>query len=185
MATLSENTVFESLFQSALEDYEKQTGINLAGHPLAVQLDGCDTVDSINEVLQEQARSFREFRGSDNKIMKSLRRAVQVLHKLSGTAVFGEAIGLVRRIGQFLCISFCLMTLPQPGSLVKSIHTGIGTLLAVSFSLFLQANLCDIQVYRRLKTSARATTHSLTSLSPSGVFSNALIFTLRSLLRQP
>ena len=102
MATLSENPVFESLLQSALEDYEKQTGINLVGHPLAVQLDGCDSVDSINDVLQEQARSFREFRGSDNKIMKSLRRAVQVLHKLSGTAVFGEAIGLVRRIGQLV-----------------------------------------------------------------------------------
>jgi fungal STAND N-terminal Goodbye domain len=91
-------TVFESLFQSALDEYEKQTGINLVEHPLAAQLDGCDSVDSITEVLQEQARSFREFRGSDNKIMKSLRRAVQVLHKLSGSVVIGEAIGLVRRI---------------------------------------------------------------------------------------
>lgn len=185
MATLSENSVFESLFQSALEDYEKQTGINLVGHPLAVQLDGCDSVDSINEVLQEQARSFREFRGSDNKIMKLLRRAVQVLHKLSGTAVFGEAIGLVRRIRQLVLHSFCLMSLPQPGSLVKNIHTGIGTLLAVSFLLFVQANPCDIQANRQLKTSVRVTTRSLTSLSPSGVFSNDLIFILKSLLRRP
>jgi hypothetical protein len=91
-------TVFESLFQSALDEYEKQTGISLVGHPLAIQLEGCNSVDSITEILQEQAHSFREFRGGNNKIMKSLRRAVQVLHKLSGSVVIGEAIDLVRGI---------------------------------------------------------------------------------------
>jgi hypothetical protein len=37
---------------------------------------------------------------------------------------------------------FCLIFLPQPVSLVKTIHTGIGTLMAVSSSQSLQANPC-------------------------------------------
>ena len=178
-------TVFESLFQSALDEYEKQTGINLVGHPLAIRLEGCNSIDSITEVLQEQAHSFREFRGGNNKILKSLRRAVQVLHKLSGFVIIDEAAGLVRRIGRLFFRSLCLMSLPQPGSLVKKIHTGIGTLLAVSSSSSLKAGLRDIQGHRRLKTLARATTRSSSSLSLSGVFSSALIFIPRFLLRQP
>jgi fungal STAND N-terminal Goodbye domain len=100
MATLSESTFLESLFQSALEEYEKQTGIELARHPLAIQLERCNTVESITEVLQDQARAFREFRGDDNKILTLLKQAAQILHKLSATVVLGEAIGPVCRNGR-------------------------------------------------------------------------------------
>ena len=83
------------LFETALQDYEKQTGIVLANHPLAEHLQNCDSVESVTAVLREQTRAFSDFRGRD-KIVKLLKNVVSVLHKLSATADLGEAIGLVR-----------------------------------------------------------------------------------------
>ena len=83
------------LFEAALQDYEKQTGIALAKHPFAEQLQNCDSVESVTVVLREQTQVFSEFRGRD-KVMKLLVNAVSVLHNLSATADFGQAIGLVR-----------------------------------------------------------------------------------------
>ncbi|KAH9965155.1 hypothetical protein BJV74DRAFT_990815, partial [Russula compacta] len=111
MATHTESFVLESIFQSALEEYENQTGINLIQHPLAIQLERCSSVESITDILEQQAQAFREFRGGNNKIMTLLKHAVQVLHKLSAPAALGEHIGI-------------------PVSLVKTIHTSIGTLLS-------------------------------------------------------
>ncbi len=67
MAASSKSSVFESKFQSALEEYEKKTGINLAEHPLASRFESCNSADSIMEALKEQERSFREFRECDKK----------------------------------------------------------------------------------------------------------------------
>ena len=99
MRTLSESFDFDALFQYALEEYEKETKINLARHPLALQLERCDSVESITRTLQEQAKAFSEFRGSNHKVIKLLKDAVQALHKLSGTAALGASIGLVCRKG--------------------------------------------------------------------------------------
>ena len=83
------------LFEAALEDYKKQTGIALDEHPLSEQLQYCDSVESLTAVLREQTQAFSEFRGND-KVLKPLKRAVSILHKLSATANIGQDIGLVR-----------------------------------------------------------------------------------------
>jgi len=83
------------LFEAALDDYEKQTGIALAKHPLAEQLQTCVSVESVTEVFREQTQAFSEFRGRD-KIMKPLKNSVSVLYKLTAAANFGQDIGLVR-----------------------------------------------------------------------------------------
>jgi hypothetical protein len=44
---------FRALFESALQDYQKQTGTLLADHPLAHQLQICESVESVTAVLQE------------------------------------------------------------------------------------------------------------------------------------
>jgi hypothetical protein len=95
---------WESLFGAALEDYGKQTGMELANHPLTFQLERCDSVDAIMSVLQQQAHTFTEFRGEDGKVKKSLKRAVHILHALSASITLGEGVGLVRRMA-FLTIS--------------------------------------------------------------------------------
>jgi len=84
-----------ALFEAALEDYEKQTGIALAKHPLAEQLQNCVSVESVTQVFREQTQAFSELRGRD-KIMKLLKNSVSVLYKLTATANFGQDIGLVR-----------------------------------------------------------------------------------------
>jgi hypothetical protein len=83
------------LFEAALQDYEKQTGIVLAEHALAERLQNCDSVDSVTALLCEQTQAFKESRGKD-KVMKPLKNAASILYKLSSVASFGQVVGLVR-----------------------------------------------------------------------------------------
>jgi hypothetical protein len=64
-------------------------------HPLAKRLEICDSVESITAILQEQAAIFRNFRGDDGKLMKSVKSSVDVLYTLSVSTILGEGIGLV------------------------------------------------------------------------------------------
>src|SRR6266851_7196133 len=97
MADQSQSSRFRVFFESALQDYQNQTGTTLVNHPLAEKLQYCDSVDSVTAVLQDQAQAFTEFRGGDGRIMKSLKTVVLVLDSLSSSTALGEAIGLVRR----------------------------------------------------------------------------------------
>jgi hypothetical protein len=87
---------FRFLFEIALQRYEEKTGTKLVEHPIAKQLEKCDSVDSITTFLREQARFFGKFKGDDGKVMKSLKYSVNVLYTLSTNAALGEGIGLVR-----------------------------------------------------------------------------------------
>jgi hypothetical protein len=66
MSTFSESSVFQALFQAACKKYG-----NLTEHPLAIQLQACHSFESLIALVQEQARAFREFRGSESKVMMS------------------------------------------------------------------------------------------------------------------
>jgi hypothetical protein len=85
---------FQVLFETALQDYERQTGITLANHPLAERLQSCQSAGSVTALLQEQARALSEFRESD-KFMGSLKNVVSVLSKISATAALGQDFGTV------------------------------------------------------------------------------------------
>jgi hypothetical protein len=52
MAAQSGSARFQALFESALKDYEKKTGITLSKHPLAVQLQSCHSEHDITDLLQ-------------------------------------------------------------------------------------------------------------------------------------
>jgi hypothetical protein len=97
MGDQSQSSRFQVLFESALRDYESQTGTILADHPLAQQLQNCDSIESVTAVLQTQVRAFTESRGGDGKIMKSLNRVISVLYSLSASTTLGEAIGMMVR----------------------------------------------------------------------------------------
>jgi hypothetical protein len=86
MSDQSGSSHLRVLFEAALQDYRKQTGIALAEHPLAERLQNCDSVESVTAVLREQTQAFREFRGND-KVLKPLKRAVSVLYKLSALPI--------------------------------------------------------------------------------------------------
>jgi hypothetical protein len=86
---------FRELFECALQDYEKETGTKLARHPLAEQLQGCNSVDSVLDILQQQTHAFTQFQGSNGRIMKSLKSAVSAIHALSSSATLTEVVSMV------------------------------------------------------------------------------------------
>jgi hypothetical protein len=103
------------LVESALQDYERQTGITLANHPLTRQLQTCQSVDSVTALLQEQARALSGFRES-NKIMGSLKNVVSVLLKVSATAGLGQDFDTPRSpIGCSTDLDACSIVVPTCG----------------------------------------------------------------------
>ena len=108
MSDQSSSSHLQMLFEAALQDYEKQTGIELANHPLANRLQNCDTVESVTAVLREQTQGFSESLEKD-KVFKLLKKAVPVLRRLSSAVNFGRTIGLVRPFG-----ADCVFNVPDP-----------------------------------------------------------------------
>jgi len=100
----STSSTFRILFDSALQDYKDKTGSTIADHPIAKQLETCESVNSITDILQEQARSFHEFTENDGKLMKALNSSVDVLCAPSISSALNEAIGLVVRRKVFISV---------------------------------------------------------------------------------
>ena len=96
MADHSGSTRFQALFESALQAYERKTGVKLAQHPLALDLQSCDTVDNIIILLQGQTQAFSDFRERD-RMMKAVKATVSILNPLSEAASLVDAVGLVVR----------------------------------------------------------------------------------------
>jgi hypothetical protein len=93
--TVFTSSKFESLFNSALVEYTKQTGKDLRNHPLADKIDSCDSTDSILDIFQEQSRAFGRFKDGDTNLFKWLKPVVDVLHALSTNTVFSNTGSLV------------------------------------------------------------------------------------------
>jgi len=94
MAGQSGSTRFRARFDSALQTYQQTTGMKLAGHPLAVQLQSCNSTKSIMTIFECETRASSYLLRSD-RIMEALESIVSILFTLSTTASFGDAIGLV------------------------------------------------------------------------------------------
>jgi len=104
MSQPSSSTTLQALFDAALQDYKDKTGNTLIDHPIARQLETCESVDSITSILQEQARSFREFRENDGTLMKALNSSVDILCAPSISSALNEAVGLVVRRKVFISV---------------------------------------------------------------------------------
>ncbi|KAH9061902.1 hypothetical protein EDB87DRAFT_1830701 [Lactarius vividus] len=107
-STSMSSTIFEAIFGAALEGYNKQTKKDITSHPLAVQLQSCNSPSSILTMLKTQVQAFDQSRIEDEKLTKWLDPTVNVLYAFSAT--LGEGIGL---------------TFPP----AKAIFAGIGVLL--------------------------------------------------------
>ena len=130
MSHQSGSSPLQLLFEIALQDYERQTGITLDKHPLASQLQSCDSIESVTAVLCEQTQAFNELLGRD-KILKPLKNAVSALYKLSAVADFGRSVGLVRPYWALTGRSMFLTLILQHFLLMTAIHTCLGILLSV------------------------------------------------------
>jgi len=89
---------FQKLLQSAVQAYEKQACTTLAdsGNALAMQLQGCHSVDGIATLIQGQAQSFNDFRERD-RIFNSIKNTVSILSPIYSVVSVANDVGLVRR----------------------------------------------------------------------------------------
>ena len=92
--TIASSPSFQSVFKAALDEYTKHTGNDLTNHPLSIKVESCRSPGDVLDVLEEQAKVFREFREGNKTLMKVIEPTVNVLCSLSG--VFSDNIGLVR-----------------------------------------------------------------------------------------
>ena len=89
----SSSSSFQSVFNAALGAYEKKTKSKLLAHPLAAQLQSCDSPSAILSVLQDLIQQFDRRRSSDERLSSWLSPTVNVLYAFSST--LGQGVGLV------------------------------------------------------------------------------------------
>jgi len=89
----SPSSNFQLIFNNALKEYEKRTKKDLLSHPLAVQLQACDSPSAVLSILQQQEQEFDQSQSRDEKWTKWLDPTVNVLYAFSETV--GGGIGLV------------------------------------------------------------------------------------------
>jgi hypothetical protein len=102
-----EPQTLQTLLDDAIKQYENKVGTSLIENQVAIELGPCDSIESITQVLEERAQAFRNFLGRDRhpKIIKSIKRAVHVLHAIvtassvlgGGAAQVGHGAGSVVR----------------------------------------------------------------------------------------
>jgi hypothetical protein len=93
IATTSPSSNFQLIFNNALKAYEKRTKNDLLAHPLAAELQDCNSPSKILAVLHRQVQGLDQSVGSDDQWTKWLDPTVNVFYMLSNT--LGEGVSLV------------------------------------------------------------------------------------------
>ena len=127
--TANSSTHFQLILDNALKAYERDTKMDLLAHPLAAELQDCNSPSAILAVLHRQVQGLDRSPSSDDRWTKWLNPTVNVLHTLSDA--LGEAVSLVNFRTQTLCGICSLMFTRQVFSPGKVIFAGVGILLSV------------------------------------------------------
>jgi hypothetical protein len=92
---------FQLIFTNALKAYEKRTKRDLLAHPLAAQLQDCDSPSAILAVIHQQLEGLHQSQRADERLTKWLDPTINILFAFSGA--LGEGVGLVSLwIGTYL-----------------------------------------------------------------------------------
>ena len=86
----------------ALAEYKKTTGEDFLAHWLAAELQSCETVHAVLDILRDQAKAFGQ--AGDQKLMKYMGPLVHVLYTFSG--VLGDGVSLVLITNPILEVKF-------------------------------------------------------------------------------
>ena len=151
---------FSSIFNAALEKYERKTKQDLAKHPLLPRLQSCDSPEAVIIALREQTIEFNQSQNRDDGLTKWVTPTVNVLYSFSST--LGGVVGLVSiRISPHDIVQsrFTFQEFPP----VNIIFTGIGALLMVRLFRRSLAGTILIPRRRRLKMPTLAETNLSTS----------------------
>jgi hypothetical protein len=89
----SSSANFQSIFNASLQAYDNKTKNKLLHHPLATQLQSCDSPHAVLAVLQDLVQQFDQRRTRDERLNSWLDPTVNVLSTFSDT--LGEGVSLV------------------------------------------------------------------------------------------
>ena len=78
------------MLDAALAEYKKKTGSDLLAHWIATELQTCESVDSVLDILRDQAKSFE--RSDDQKLIKWIDPLINVLFTFSDA--LGDGVSL-------------------------------------------------------------------------------------------
>ena len=92
-ASSSSSSNFNLLINNAIDTYKKRTREDLRAHPLAAQLQACDSPTAILAILQQQAQGLDQSRSTDERWTRWLDPTVNVLYAFSG--ILGASVCLV------------------------------------------------------------------------------------------
>src|SRR5579863_8674796 len=84
---------FRVILNAALAEYSNKTKKDLRNHPLASEIEACDSAESMLAIFQKQAQEFDDFRNGDPKLIKCLRPFVSDLYALSTSPVIRSIVG--------------------------------------------------------------------------------------------
>ncbi|KAH9055830.1 hypothetical protein EDB83DRAFT_2552617 [Lactarius deliciosus] len=90
-STATSSIDFQTIFTTALEAYKQQTRTDISSHPLAAQLQSCDSPTAILAVLRAQVQAFDQ--SQSKEWTKWLDPIVNVLYASSAT--IGTGVGLI------------------------------------------------------------------------------------------
>jgi hypothetical protein len=90
---VASSSKFQPIINNALKAYQKRTKKDLLVHPLASQLQACDSSSDIIALLQQQVRGLDQSRNDDNRWTKWLDPTINVIFAFSAT--LGADVGMV------------------------------------------------------------------------------------------
>ena len=93
-ASSSSSSNFHLLINNALDTYKKRTKKDLRAHPLAAQLQACDSPTAVLAILQQKVQGLDQSRSTDERWTRWLDPTVNVLYAFSG--ILGAGVCLVR-----------------------------------------------------------------------------------------
>ena len=165
-ASSSSSTNFQLIINNALDKYKKRTKNDLITHPLAAQIQSCDSPSAILAVLQQQVQGLDQSRSSDERWSRWLDPTVNVIYALSSTLAAG--VSLVSRSTDELLRSAHSYSsgryfLPRMSYSLGS----VSSFQCVFFLLAVGHYTVTLTYVRRPRTLGRAKTFSSTSLNGS------------------
>ncbi|KAF8262524.1 hypothetical protein EI94DRAFT_1704707 [Lactarius quietus] len=99
--TLASSSQFKSILDVALSEYKKKTGNDLSDNDnwLTKELQGCNTVEAVMGIIQDQAEPFDMFRNGDKNLMKWIGSSVFPHAKLVFAAI-GYLLKTTKAVGE-------------------------------------------------------------------------------------
>ncbi len=92
-ALTASSSNFHAIFVASLKEYEKKTMTDLHTHPLAAQLQSCDSSSDILAILHDKIDEFDQHKTRNQRLFSWLNPTINVLYAFSAT--LGEGVGLV------------------------------------------------------------------------------------------